>query len=43
MAATQQKSLEQMLDELFRGDVYMKMAYRPKNRVRSINKLDSLR
>jgi uncharacterized protein YdeI (YjbR/CyaY-like superfamily) len=32
MAATQQKRLQQMLDELFRGDVYMKMAYRPKNR-----------
>ncbi|HEV2667392.1 MAG TPA: YdeI/OmpD-associated family protein [Blastocatellia bacterium] len=32
MSATQQKRLEQMLDELFRGDVYMKMAYRPKNR-----------
>jgi uncharacterized protein YdeI (YjbR/CyaY-like superfamily) len=28
--ATRQKRLEQMLDELFRGDVYMKMAYRPK-------------
>ena len=32
MAATQQKRLEQMLDELFRGDVYMKMAHRPNNR-----------
>jgi uncharacterized protein YdeI (YjbR/CyaY-like superfamily) len=30
MAATRQKRLEQMLDELFRGDVYMKMVYRPK-------------
>ncbi|MCI0661384.1 MAG: YdeI/OmpD-associated family protein [Acidobacteria bacterium] len=27
--ATQQKRLEQMLDELFRGGVYMKMVYRP--------------
>jgi len=32
MAATRQKRLEQMLDELFRGDVYMKMSYRPKSR-----------
>jgi hypothetical protein len=31
MAATRQKRLEQMLDELFRGDVYTKMAYRPKS------------
>jgi uncharacterized protein YdeI (YjbR/CyaY-like superfamily) len=31
LPATRQKRLEQMLDELFRGDVYMKMAYRPKN------------
>jgi uncharacterized protein YdeI (YjbR/CyaY-like superfamily) len=30
LPATRQKRLEQMLDELFRGDVYMKMAYRPK-------------
>jgi len=30
LAATRQKRLEQMLEELFRGDVYMKMAYRPK-------------
>jgi len=30
MPATRQKRLEQMLDELFRGDVYMKMSYRPK-------------
>jgi len=28
--ATQQKRLEQMLDELFRGGVYMKMVYRPR-------------
>jgi len=28
--ATQQKRLEQMLDELFRGEVYMKMVYRPR-------------
>jgi len=27
---TKQKRLEQMLDELRRGDVYMKMAWRPK-------------
>jgi uncharacterized protein YdeI (YjbR/CyaY-like superfamily) len=27
---TQQKRLEQMLDELFKGNVYMKMAYRSK-------------
>jgi hypothetical protein len=32
MAATRQKRLEQTLNELFRGDVYMKMAYRPTNR-----------
>ena len=31
MSATRQKRLEQMLDELFRGDVYMKMEYRSKN------------
>ena len=30
LPATRQKRLEQMLDELFRGDVYMKMTYRPK-------------
>jgi uncharacterized protein YdeI (YjbR/CyaY-like superfamily) len=30
LPATRQKRLEQMLDELFHGDVYMKMAYRPK-------------
>ena len=30
LPATQQKRLAQMLDELARGDVYMKMAYRPK-------------
>ena len=30
LPATRQKRLEQMLDELFRGDVYMKMAYRPR-------------
>ncbi|MEO4046965.1 YdeI/OmpD-associated family protein [Pseudomonas sp. CAU 1711] len=29
MPGTQQKRLAQMLDELARGDVYMKMAYRP--------------
>lgn len=27
---TKQKRLEQMLDELARGDVYMKMEYRPR-------------
>lgn len=27
---TQQKRLTQMLEELAKGDVYMKMAYRPK-------------
>lgn len=27
---TQMKRLNQMLDELAKGDVYMKMAYRPK-------------
>jgi uncharacterized protein YdeI (YjbR/CyaY-like superfamily) len=32
MDATRQKRLEQMLNELFRCDVYMKMAYRPKSR-----------
>jgi uncharacterized protein YdeI (YjbR/CyaY-like superfamily) len=30
LPATRQKRLDQMLDELFRGDVYMKMSYRPK-------------
>jgi uncharacterized protein YdeI (YjbR/CyaY-like superfamily) len=30
LPATRQKRLEQMLDELFRGDSYMKMAYRAK-------------
>jgi uncharacterized protein YdeI (YjbR/CyaY-like superfamily) len=30
LPATQQKRLNQMLDELFHGDVYMKMAYRAK-------------
>lgn len=30
--ATQMKRLEQMLDELRRGDVYMKMAYIPRRR-----------
>ena len=29
---TQQKRLAQMLDELKRGDRYMKMAYRPQDR-----------
>ena len=28
---TKQKRLEQMLDELRRGDVYMKMKYKPRN------------
>lgn len=31
LPATQQMRLVQMLDELSRGDVYMKMAYRRKN------------
>ncbi len=30
LPATQQKRLAQMLDELRRGDVYMKMAWRPR-------------
>jgi uncharacterized protein YdeI (YjbR/CyaY-like superfamily) len=30
LPATRQKRLDQMLDELFRGDTYMKMAYRAK-------------
>jgi uncharacterized protein YdeI (YjbR/CyaY-like superfamily) len=30
LPTTRQKRLEQMLDELFRGNVYMKMAYRIK-------------
>jgi uncharacterized protein YdeI (YjbR/CyaY-like superfamily) len=34
LPATRQKRLDQMLDELFRGDVYMKMAYRNQNRER---------
>lgn len=29
--ATRQKRLQQMLDELRAGDVYMKMPWRPKN------------
>lgn len=29
---TQDKRLQQMLDELERGDVYMKMAYRPRRK-----------
>ncbi len=28
---TQQRRLQQMLDELRRGDTYMKMTYRPKD------------
>ena len=32
--ATRQRRLEQMLDELQRGDVYMKMAYKPKQEKR---------
>ena len=28
---TKEKRLQQMLDELKRGDVYMKMAYKPKH------------
>ncbi|MBI5005523.1 MAG: YdeI/OmpD-associated family protein [Nitrosomonadales bacterium] len=32
LPATQQKRLDQMLEELARGDVYMKMAYRAKRR-----------
>mgnify|MGYP001594974835 CR=1 FL=1 len=31
---TQDKRLAQMIDELKRGDCYMKMAYRPKPRVK---------
>jgi len=30
LPATRQRRLDQMLDELEHGDVYMKMAYRPK-------------
>jgi uncharacterized protein YdeI (YjbR/CyaY-like superfamily) len=30
LPATRQRRLDQMLDELERGDVYMKMAYRPR-------------
>jgi uncharacterized protein YdeI (YjbR/CyaY-like superfamily) len=30
LPATRQKRLEQLIDELFRGDVYMKMEYRPR-------------
>lgn len=30
LEATRQKRLAQMLEELFRGDVYMNMAYRPR-------------
>lgn len=30
LEATRNKRLAQMLDELERGDAYMKMAYRPK-------------
>jgi uncharacterized protein YdeI (YjbR/CyaY-like superfamily) len=32
LPATQQKRLAQMLEELERGDVYMKMAYRGRDR-----------
>ena len=32
LPATQEKRLNQMLDELERGDAYMNMAYRPKSR-----------
>lgn len=32
LPATQQKRLAQMLDELERGDAYMKMAYRAKGK-----------
>ena len=32
LAATKEKRLQQMLDELRRGDVYMNMDYRPPNR-----------
>ena len=31
-AATREKRLRQMLDELARGDVYMKMAWKPRSR-----------
>ncbi|NOT82706.1 MAG: YdeI/OmpD-associated family protein [Gallionella sp.] len=31
LPATQQKRLDQMLDELVRGDVYMKMVWRKKS------------
>jgi uncharacterized protein YdeI (YjbR/CyaY-like superfamily) len=31
LPATRQKRLDQMLDELEKGDVYMKMPYRPKH------------
>jgi uncharacterized protein YdeI (YjbR/CyaY-like superfamily) len=31
LPATRQKRLNQMLDELEKGDVYMKMPYRPKH------------
>jgi len=31
LPATQQKRLDQMLDELEKGDAYMKMAYRAKD------------
>jgi uncharacterized protein YdeI (YjbR/CyaY-like superfamily) len=30
LPATRQRRLDQMLDELERGDVYMKMVYRPR-------------
>lgn len=33
LPATREKRLAQMLDELKRGDVYMKMAYRPRPKV----------
>jgi uncharacterized protein YdeI (YjbR/CyaY-like superfamily) len=38
LPATQDKRLTQMLDELRRGDVYMKMAYRAKQSVRRTGK-----
>lgn len=33
--ATRQKRLDQMLDELEKGDLYMKMAYRPKRKAKA--------
>ncbi len=34
LPVTREKRLNQMLEELAKGDVYMKMAYRPKSKIK---------